>query len=128
MLPILPLSQILAGLLAASLAFSGWQYIQIAGYKADLAEGDTALAALETQLSVCAANTDGLLRSIEDQNARIEQAAAAGAAKREAALAARDAALAELDAARKQYAGLRRAWPKECVSAMGQARAELGLI
>lgn len=127
MLPILPLSQILAGLLAASLAFSGWQYVQIASYKADLAEGDTALAALETQLSVCAANTDGLLRSIEDQNQRIEQAAVKAAARREAAIAARDAALVELEAARKQYAGLRRAWPKDCVTAASQARIELGL-
>lgn len=127
MLPIFPLSQILAGLLAASLAFSGWQYVRIAGLKESLAVSGSALSGLATQLSVCEANTDGLIRGIEEQNQRIEQAAVKAAAKREAALAARDAALAALDASRKEYAGLRRAWPKDCVTAVSQARAELDL-
>jgi hypothetical protein len=127
MLPIFPLSQILAGLLAASLAFSGWQYIQIASYKADLAEGDIAVASLETQLSVCQANNVGLAQSIADQNAAIEAAKVEAANKRKAALEARDAAVEALKAAQTDYARLRKAWPKDCVTAVNLARTELGL-
>jgi hypothetical protein len=127
MLPILPLSQILAGLLAASLAFSGWQWVQIAGYKVAVSESSKALSSLETQLSVCEANNVGLIQSIADQNAAIEAAKVEAANKRKAALEARDAAVEALKAAQTDYARLRKAWPKDCVTAVNLARTELGL-
>lgn len=128
MLPIFPLFQkVTLVLLAGAIGLAGWQYIQIAGYKVALAETGKALDGISTQLSVCEANGEGLRLNIDRQNQAIEQAATEAALKREAALAARDTALAALEASRSDYARLRRAWPKDCVTAVSQARVELGL-
>lgn len=119
--------KILAGVIAALLALNGWQFIQIAGYKVASAECAETVAELNAAVGIAQANNVAIAQALATQNAGIEAMAQETAKKKAAALAARDKALADLKSMQGDYARLRKSWPQDCVSAVTEARRELGL-
>lgn len=101
----------------------GWGWV---GHKrADALQGD--LDRARASEAVCRASTGALRAELDRQSAEIEGIREMAQKRREEALEARDRARADLEAAQAKYTRLRKSWPDDCISAVGQVRRELGL-
>ena len=119
--------QLLPYILAATLAFAGWQWFSANGHKAKAALIESQLSVCQGELAIQTANNSILRTQIERQNEAIEVAKKEGERRREEALKARDQAMQSLQNTQQEYEALRKNWPQDCVSAVSNIREELGI-
>ena len=114
-------------IVAALIAFAGWQWFSANEYKVKAALIQSELSLCQGELAVQTANNSILRTQIERQNKAIEEAKRKGERRREEALIARDQAIESLQNTQGEYNQLRKNWPEDCVSAVNNIRKELGL-
>lgn len=119
--------QLLPYILAAAVAFAGWQWFSANGHKAKAALIQSQLSVCQGELAIQTANNSILRTQIKRQNEAIEIARKEGERRREEALRARDQAMQSLQNTQQEYEALRRNWPQDCVSAVSNIREELGI-
>jgi hypothetical protein len=123
----LALQQFMPYLVAAAIAFAGWQWISANGHEAKAILIQSQLSVCQGELAVQTANNSILRTQIERQNAAVEEAREYGERKRQEALKARDKAIESLQNTQYEYDQLRKDWPQDCVSAVKKIREELGI-
>jgi hypothetical protein len=121
------LQQFMPYLVAAAIAFAGWQWISANGHEAKAILIQSQLSLCQGELAVQTANNSILRTQVEKQNEAIEVAKKEGERRREEALKARDQAMQSLQNTQQEYEALRKNWPQDCVSAVSNIREELGI-